>query len=79
MPDIRGILGMTELDMDKLWNVVPVGEVNAAAASEIWKRLDMWARSTVQHKLSLMVEAGRIHRISRPMRIGGEVRLYYRG
>jgi predicted transcriptional regulator len=70
---------MTELDMDKLWNVVPVGEVNAAAASEIWKRLDMWARSTVQHKLSLMVEAGRIHRISRPMRIGGEVRLYYRG
>jgi hypothetical protein len=33
MPDIRGILGMTELDMDKPWNVVPVGEVNAAAAT----------------------------------------------
>lgn len=78
MPDIRGILAMTEIDI-KLWNVVPVGEVNAAPASEIWRRLDMWARSTVQHKLSLMAEAGRIHRISRPMRMGGEVRLYYRG
>jgi predicted transcriptional regulator len=72
-------LGMTEFEMDKLWNVVPVGEANAAAASEIWKRLDMWARSTVQHNLSSMAEAGRIRRISRLMRMGGEVNLYYRG
>jgi predicted transcriptional regulator len=69
---------MTELDTDKLWNVVPLGEADAAAASAIWKRLDMWARSTVQHNLFSMAEAGRIRRISRPMRMGGEVRLYYR-
>ena len=69
---------MTELDMDKLWNVVPIGEANAAAASAIWKRLDMWARSTVHHTLFSMAEAGRIRRISRPMWMGGEVRLYYR-
>ena len=69
---------MTERDMDKLLNLVPVGEGNAAAASAIWKRLDMWARSTVQHNLFSMAEAGRIRRTSRPMWMGGEVRLYYR-
>jgi hypothetical protein len=71
-------MGMTESDLDKLWNVVPVGEANAAAASKIWKRLEMYARSTVQHELSGMAEAGRIHRLSRCMPMGGEVRLYYR-
>jgi hypothetical protein len=40
---------MTESDLDKLWSLVPVGEANAAAASKIWKRLDMWTRPTVQH------------------------------
>jgi hypothetical protein len=74
----RKLWGMTESDLDKLWNVVPVGEANAAAASKIWKRLDMYARSTVQHELSGMAEAGRIHRLSRCMPMGGEVRLYYR-
>jgi hypothetical protein len=74
----RKVMGMTESDLDKLWNVVPVGEANAAAASKIWKRLDMYARSTVQHELSWMAEAGRIHRLSRCMPMGGEVRLYYR-
>lgn len=42
-------MDMTKSDLDKLWNVVPVGEANAAAASKIWKRLDMWTRPTVQH------------------------------
>ena len=69
---------MTEADLEKLWSVVPVGEANAVAASKIWKRLDMWARSTVQHELSWMADAGRIHRLSRGMPMGGEVRLYYR-
>jgi hypothetical protein len=71
-------MDMTKSDLDKLWNVVPVGEANAAAASKIWKRLDMYARSTVQHELSWMAEAGRIHRLSRCMPMGGEVRWYYR-
>lgn len=70
---------MTEADLKKLWNVVLVGEANATAASKIWKRLDMFARSTVQHELSGMADAGRIQRISRGMPMGGEVRLYYRG
>ena len=70
---------MTEADLSKLWDVVPVGEANAAAASKIWKRLDMYARSTVQHELMWMADEGRIQRISRGMPMGGEVRLYYRG
>jgi hypothetical protein len=61
-----------------LWNVIPVGETNAAAASAIWKRLGMYARSTIQHQRTSMVDAGRIHRISRSMPMGGEVRLFYR-
>ena len=69
---------MTEPDLDRLWSVVPIGEANAAAASTIWKRLDMYARSTIQHRLSWMVDAGRICRTSRCMPMGGEVRLYYR-
>jgi predicted transcriptional regulator len=71
-------LRMTESDLDKLWSVVPVGEANAAAASKIWKRLDMWTRPTIQHKLRWLADAGRIHRVSRPMPMGGVVRLYYR-
>jgi hypothetical protein len=71
-------LCMTESDLDKLWNVVPVGEANAAAASKIWKRFDMWTRPTIQHNLRWMADAGRIHRVSRPMPMGGVVRLYYR-
>ena len=69
---------MTEADLNKLWNVVPLGEANAAPASTIWKRLDMYARSTVQHELSWMAEAGRIQQLSRCMPMGGQVRLYYR-
>jgi len=69
---------MTESDLDKLWSLVPVGEANAAAASKIWKRLDMWTRPTVQHKLRWLADAGRIHRVSRPMPMGGVVRLNYR-
>lgn len=70
---------MTEPDLSKLWDAVPVGEANAASASKIWKRLDMYARSTVQHELMSMADEGRIQRISRGMPMGGEVRLYYRG
>ncbi|MFG3598263.1 hypothetical protein [Bradyrhizobium sp. RDI18] len=69
---------MTEADFNKLWNLVPVGEANAARASTIWKRLDMYARSTVQHQLSWMADAGHICRLSRCMPMGGDVRLYYR-
>ena len=69
---------MTEPDLERLWSVVPIGEANAAAASTIWKRLEMYARSTIQHQLSWMVDEGRIRRTSRCMPMGGEVRLYYR-
>jgi hypothetical protein len=69
---------MTEADLNKLWNLVPVGEANAARASTIWKRLDMYVRSTVQHQLSWMADAGHICRLSRCMPMGGDVRLYYR-
>jgi predicted transcriptional regulator len=72
------VFAMTESDLDKLWNVVPVGEANAAAASKIWQRLDMWTRSTVHHQLRWLADSGRIHRVSRPMPMGGVVRLYYR-
>jgi hypothetical protein len=34
---------MTEADLIKLLNVVPLGEANAAPASTIWKRLDVRA------------------------------------
>lgn len=69
---------MTEADLYKLWNAVPLGQANAAPASTIWKRLDLHARSTVQHQLCCMADAGQICRLSRGMPMGGEVRLYYR-
>jgi hypothetical protein len=69
---------MTEADLNKLWSVIPVGETNAAAASAIWKRLGMYTRPTIQHQLTVMADAERIHRISRRMPMGGEVRLFYR-
>ena len=73
-----GGAGMTEADLNKLWTVIPVGETNAAAASAIWKRFGMYARSTIRQQLASMADAGRIHRISRSMPMGGEVRLFYR-
>lgn len=73
-----GGAGMTEADLNKLWNVIPVGETNAAATSTIWKCFGMYARPTVQHQLTVMAEAGRIHRISRSMPMDGEVHLFYR-
>jgi hypothetical protein len=69
---------MTEPDLERLWSVVPIGEANAAAASTIWKSIDMYSRSTIRYQLSWMVDAGRIRRTSRRMPIGGEVHLYYR-
>ena len=69
---------MTEADLDRLWRVVPIGEASAAPASLIWKRLDMYSRSTVKHQLSWMARAGRIYQLSRRMPMGGEVRLFYR-
>ncbi|MDO9461687.1 MAG: hypothetical protein Q7N95_16455 [Alphaproteobacteria bacterium] len=69
---------MTETDLNKLWTAIPVGETNAAATSAIWKCFGMYARPTVQHQLTVMADAGRIHRISRSMPMGGEVHLFYR-
>jgi hypothetical protein len=71
-------LGMTEADLTKLWNVIPVGETSAASATAIWKRLGMYARSTVQHQLVWMAGNGRISRLTHRIPMGGEVRLYYR-
>ena len=69
---------MTEADLTRLRRVVPIGEASAAPARLIWRRLDMYARSTVKHQLSSMAVTGRIHQLSRAMPMGGEVRLYYR-
>ena len=33
---------MTEQDREQLRNMVPVGEGNALAGLEVWKRLGMW-------------------------------------
>jgi predicted transcriptional regulator len=69
---------MITADFEQLWNAIPVGEDNAEPAGQIWRRLDMWARSTIQHKLFSLAEAGKINRKSRPLPIGGEKQLYYR-
>jgi hypothetical protein len=76
---MRVSLRMIEADLNRLWRFVPIGEDNAAPASIIWRRFDMYARSTVKHQLSWMAGAGRIYQLSRSMPMGGEVRLYYRG
>jgi predicted transcriptional regulator len=68
---------MTGVDK-KLWDAIPVGEENAAPAIEIWRRLDMLARPTIQHKLCSLAEEGKIDRKSRPLPTGGEKRLYYK-
>jgi predicted transcriptional regulator len=69
---------MIDADFVKFWDAIPVGEDQAAAASQIRRRLDMWARSTIQHKLYFLAETGQINRISRPLPMGGEKQLYFR-
>jgi len=65
-------------DAERLWKAIPVGQDKAESATEIWRRYDLGARSSLQHKLIRMAAEGCIKRISRPMPQGGQVHLYYR-
>ena len=65
-------------DVERLWTTIPVSEDKAESATEIWRRYDLWARSSLHHKLNRLAAEGRIKRISRAMPQGGEVHLYYR-
>jgi hypothetical protein len=49
-------------DLERLCTAVPVGEKNAEGASEIWKRYDLGARSSVQYLLNQLAGKGRIKR-----------------
>jgi hypothetical protein len=62
----------------KLWNAIPIGEENAAPATEIWRRLNMLARPTIQHKLCCLAEQGKIDRKSQLLPTGVEKRLYFK-
>jgi hypothetical protein len=55
-------------DVERLWTAIPVNEDKAEGATEIWRRYDLGARSSLHHKLNRLAAEGRIKRISRPMR-----------
>jgi predicted transcriptional regulator len=64
--------------VQRLWKAIPVGQDRAESATEIWRRYDLGARSSLQHKLNRLAAEGNIKRISRPMPQGGQMHLYYR-
>jgi predicted transcriptional regulator len=65
-------------DVERLWTAIPVGEEKAESATEIWRRYDLGARSSLQHNLIRLAAEGCIKRISRPLPQGSKVHLYYR-
>jgi hypothetical protein len=73
-----GFRGFVVTDIDSLFGLIPVGEKNAETSIQIWKRLDLWAPTTVRYKLNCLVVEGRIKRIVRPSHKGGEAHFYYR-
>lgn len=48
--------------MTDIVNHVPFGSDNALSAREIWRRVDMWAESTLQNQLNRLAESGAIKR-----------------
>ncbi len=59
-------------------NSVPFGHDNALSSREIWRALDCWAETSVQHDLNRLAVSGAIKRRQQPT-IGSAFRwLYWR-
>lgn len=56
---------------------VPVGEANAQGASDIWRRVGCWAKTTIRHELEKLAGAGAIRRAQRTIP-GGFMQVYWR-
>jgi hypothetical protein len=56
------------LDVERLWRTIPVGEDNAAGATEIWMGYDLGARSTLHFQLNRLTAEGRSRRKTAPYR-----------
>ena len=58
---------MTEADLNKLWNAIPLAKPTQGRQA-LSGDVSVWdARPTIRHQLTVMADAGRIHRISRSM------------
>ena len=66
------------IDLDELYQAVPIGEENAETAAQIWKRLGVWSVGGIRPHLIGLVASGRISRIAKPRLDGGVVYFFYR-
>ena len=60
-----------------LFELVPIGEENAAPGLLLWKLLNMWSPATIKHNLQQMADNGVIER-KRVRRGPHETNLYFR-
>jgi len=72
------LAGTGMIDLDELYQAVPIGEENAETAAQIWKRLGVWSVGGIRPHLIGLVASGRIVRIGRHMPDGGVVYFFYR-
>jgi hypothetical protein len=66
------------IDLDELYQAVPIGEENAETAAQIWKRLGVWSVGGIRPHLIGLVASGRIVRITNPRPGGGVLYFFYR-
>ena len=60
-----------------LFELVPIGEENAAPGLLLWKELNMWSPASIKHNLQQMADKGVIER-KRVRRGPHETNLYFR-
>jgi hypothetical protein len=60
-----------------IFEIIPVGQENAASGRLLWKQLGMWSAQSVKHKLNQLAAEGLIER---KRILGGayETSLYFR-
>jgi predicted ArsR family transcriptional regulator len=75
---IGNAVGGGMIDLDELYQAVPIGEENAETAGQIWKRLGVWSAGGIRPHLNSLVASGRIVRVAKPRPDGGVVYFFYR-
>jgi hypothetical protein len=66
------------IDLDELYQAVPIGKENAETSRQIWKRFGVWSANGIRPNLIALAASGRIVRIRRHMPDGGMVYCFYR-
>ena len=72
------LAGTGMVDLDELYRAVPIGEVNAETARQIWKRFGVWSAGGIRRHLIGLAASGRVVRIAKPRPDGGVVYFFHR-